>query len=362
MLWCVVVGALICRTSSACSVPVFRYGLEHWAADPYRVLVVHREGLSPEAQALVQELRDAGTRANLSMHVADLANDPDPQAQAAWKAAGSPGAPWLVALAPTSARVPDPVWSGPLNKANVSALIDSPARKSIAERFAEGESAVWILLESGDKSADDAAAKLIEARLTYLGNVMELPKLDEQDIRNGLVSLPPDGLRLAFSLVRVSRADPAEAIFTQMLLATEPDLKQTTGPIAFPVFGRGRALYALVDKGIKHETIDEAASFLIGSCSCQVKEKNPGADLLMAVDWKALMKEQATGLKDLPAVSDIVSKMPETVKIISTNPDRPAVAPSPSSDREKLTWLAVVWVLAAIVTAIMIWQGKRLSA
>jgi hypothetical protein len=70
-----------------------------------------------------------------------------------------------------------------------------------------------------------------------------------------------------------------------------------------------------VGKGIKHETIDEAASFLIGSCSCQVKEKNPGADLLMSVDWKALLKDQATGLADLPPASEIVSGRMETVTI-----------------------------------------------
>jgi hypothetical protein len=211
--------------------------------------------------------------------------------------------------------VPGIVWSGPLNKTNITALLDSPARRAIATRLGEGETAVFALLESGDKTVDDAAASLLDARLAYLASVLELPKLDDQDIRNGLVSVPPDGLRLSFSVLRISRGDPAERAFTQMLLATEPDLKQASGPIAFPIFGQGRALYALVGKGIKHETIDEAASFLIGSCSCQVKEKNPGADLLMAVDWKGLLKEQAIGLADLPPASEIVSGRMETVTI-----------------------------------------------
>jgi hypothetical protein len=84
-----------------------------------------------------------------------------------------------------------------------------------------------------------------------------------------------------------------------------------------------------VGKGIKHETIDEAASFLIGSCSCQVKEKNPGADLLMTVDWKALLKEQAIGLADLPPASEIVSGRMETVTIA---PQIHAETPSPSRE------------------------------
>ena len=259
------------------------------------------------------------------------------------------------------------IWSGPLNSTSVTALLDSPARKAIAERLTEGESAVWVLLESGDKAADDAAATLLEARLAYLGTVMELPKLDEQDVRNGLVSLPPDGLRLSFSLVRVSRADPVEQAFTQMLLSTEPDLKESTAPMAFPVFGQGRALYALVGKGIKHETIDEAASFLVGSCSCQVKEKNPGADLLMAVDWKALIRDQATGLQDLPAAKDIIGTMPETVKVTpastATTPSEPAPSVALINRVIPINWtvvfygaLSVCLVVAAAV--ILFRKGK----
>jgi hypothetical protein len=310
-------------------VPVFRYGLEHWQADPYRVFIVHRGALTPEGKGLVEELKSSATRANVTVQSADLARDPGPDAQAAWEAAGSPQETSLIVQTPSSARVPGIVWSGPLEKANVTALLDSPARRAIATKLGEGETATFVLLESGDKTADDAAASLLDSRLTYLASVLELPKLDDQDIRNGLVSVPPDGLRLSFSVLRVSRGDPAESIFTQMLLATEPDLKDSSGPIVFPVFGQGRALYALVGKGIKHETIDEAASFLIGSCSCQVKEKNPGADLLMAVDWKALLKDQATGLADLPPASEIVSGKMETVTIAPQ-----VTAEAPSAPRE----------------------------
>ena len=88
--------------------------------------------------------------------------------------------------------------------------------------------------------------------------------------------------------------------------------------MVFPVFGQARVLYALVGKGIRHETIDRAASFLIGSCSCQVKEQNPGADLLMTVDWKKLLKDQSIGFQDLPKASDILHSMPERVTITPT--------------------------------------------
>ena len=37
--------------------------------------------------------------------------------------------------------------------------------------------------------------------------------------------------------------------------------------------------------GINPRTIEDACRFLIGGCQCTVKEQNPGADLLLAVDW-----------------------------------------------------------------------------
>jgi hypothetical protein len=65
--------------------------------------------------------------------------------------------------------------------------------------------------------------------------------------------------------------------------------KQVSQPMAFPVFGRGRALYALVGKGIAPDVIEEACVFLTGGCQCTVKAQNPGVDLIMNVDWNNLV-------------------------------------------------------------------------
>lgn len=271
---------LFATTSAiACSVPVFRYALEHWEADAYRVTVPH----------------EAKVEGKFNVMRAD--------------------APKIELRHPAIMRNEEVVWSADYNEANVKVLVDSPARQQIAERFGAGESAVWVLLESGDKTKDDEASKFLEERLEYLAGVMELPKLDQQDVKNGLLSVPGDGLRLAFSTLRVKRDDAAEGAFIAMLLASEPDLRGLNEPIVFPVFGQGRVLYALVGKGIKVETVDRAAQFLIGSCSCQVKEQNPGVDLVMAVDWKKMVKDQAMPGQKLPELSEIVDLLPQTVKI-----------------------------------------------
>ena len=83
----------------------------------------------------------------------------------------------------------------------------------------------------------------------------------------------------------MKRDDPAEAFVLDALLNSEEDLRDFDEPMAFPVFGRGRVLYALIGKGISPETIGIATTFITGPCSCQVKNQNPGFDLLTGLDW-----------------------------------------------------------------------------
>ncbi|MGV3661045.1 MAG: hypothetical protein ACO1TE_12735 [Prosthecobacter sp.] len=307
----------------ACSVPVFRYALEHWAADPYRITVPH--GMKLEG--------------NFKVTTAD--------------------APKIELRQPASMRHEDIIWSADATEANLKALVDSPARQEIAERLGAGESAVWVLLECGDKAQDDTAAKFLDERLEYISSVMELPKLDEQDIKNGLVSVPSDGLRLAFSTLRLRRDDAAESAFIAMLLASEPDLRGLREPIAFPIFGQGRVLYALVGRGIKVETVDRAAHFLIGSCSCQVKEQNPGVDLVMAVDWKKMVQDQALPGEQLPELSQIADLLPQTIKIEAQPP--PQELPPRRRGAELPAW--IYWLaglgVVAVVAGGYIWLRAR---
>jgi hypothetical protein len=171
------------------------------------------------------------------------------------------------------------------------------------------------MLDSGDAVRDGATAKLLQDRLDYLMSIMSLPELDQLDIANGLVSVSQGDLRLEFSLLRISRNDAAENTFTQMLLSTEPDLAAVREPIVFPIFGRGRALYALVGKGIQAETIEQAATFLIGKCSCQVKEQNPGTDLLLTADWNALAKASPLQKRELPSLAHLAQAAAQAASV-----------------------------------------------
>lgn len=322
-------GALV-----ACSVPIFRYALEHWPADPYQAFVLHRAPLTPEQAALVRDLSPDGLagqlHANLSVQVVDLAANPSPEVFALAQESATTPLPRLVLRTPRTARTGAVVSTVELTAENVRRLLDSPARQQIVDRLGQGQSAVWVLLESGDREKDEAAAKLLDARLTELASVLTLPKLEAQDIVNGLVSIAQEDLRLEFSVLRVARGDTKELAFIQTLLGTERDLRETAEPIVIPVFGRGRALYAFVGAGLKREVIDQAATFLIGKCSCQVKELNPGADLLLAADWDALVKRHTGALPDRPLLAELAKSAPVTVTIVGAQPAPAQKAAGPS--------------------------------
>ena len=120
----------------------------------------------------------------------------------------------------------------------------------------------------------------------------------------------PIELRVGFSVVTLNRDDPAEKALLEMLLGSESDLEELKQPMAFPVIGRGRVLYALVGKGIFEDTIAIASRFVVGPCSCQVKDQNPGFDLLMKVDWDdrvggAAISEEASNEKVKPILIQI---------------------------------------------------------
>ena len=105
----------------------------------------------------------------------------------------------------------------------------------------------------------------------------------------------------SFSIDKVQRSDPGEAVLLGALLRSDPDLEKSLAkePIAFPIFGRGRALYPLAGKGITDEHIEEACLYLVGSCSCEAKLLNSGLDLPMSADWSVA----ATG----PRPSDLLA-------------------------------------------------------
>jgi hypothetical protein len=276
--------------TQACSVPVFRYALEHWQPDTYVAVVFHRGELNGEQRMLVEQLDPKGDTgnsiANLIFRTVDLDNDPSETVLDLYEQHETDTLPLLSLQTSPKLGPPRTAWHGELSAENVAGLTASPTRQQISKRLLAGDSVVWVFLESGTKESDDAAFALLNEELARLQNVIELPPIEEQDLSE--LTVAPEELKIAFSTLRLSRENEQERPLIEMLLRVEPDLLDepfVNQAMAFPIFGRGRALYALVGEGITTETIEDASRFLTGACQCTVKAQNPGVDLLMAVDW-----------------------------------------------------------------------------
>ncbi len=332
---------IVTSAVQAGSGPVFRYALEHWPADDFEAVVYHRGTLSETPQAVVRDLGAEGLagalHANISVQTVDLTANPDAGLLALAPSEIEGPFPWVVVKMPRTVKSGTTVWSGPLTAEIVAQILDSPSRKEIVQRLAQGGSAVWVLLESGAAAPDSAAAKLLDERLTELESTLTLPRPEA----GNLVTGAQEDLRLDFSVLRVARDDPAEQPFVQMLLGTASDLKDAPGPMAIPIYGRGRALSALTGAGLQAEAIAQAARLLIEKCSNEVKELNPGADLLIAADWDALLQSDTFGLPNLPTPTEPSEAATEMVTSDGTKPTPAGGAKVAPPSGARTFWLIV---------------------
>jgi len=354
-------GLIILMTitgASACSVPVFRYALERWVVDPYPVYLMH-DGVNTakvaEAEAYLEDYEDIG--AVYVYHV----NLSDPKVREAAKKRSLPvdePLPRMVVTLPERHPIHHIIMDTEITKTNVDVLVDSPVRREIARRIIAGDSAVWLLLESGDKTKDDAAAKLIQEQIDAMAEELELPAIAPQDMR--FVSVDPNMLKISFSMMRLSRKDPNEKLLLEMLLNSEPDLVEYSDePIVFPIFGRGRALFALVGEGINEDNIAQTCYFLTGSCSCEVKAYNPGMDLLIAIDWYEYIDNLIGFNEDLPPLTGYSQFIPtrEPTNTV-TKTEKPVVKTGNPLLRNLIILLVFLIILMVIFAKIILVKMK----
>ena len=300
------------RAAECCTVPVFRYGLDNWQADAFRL---EFPAAALQDGKLADFFRNLGTALPVNLEAKP----------------GTGTEARLLFPHPEEATSPV-VWTGALTPANLAVLTDSPARKELARRILGGESVVWVLAESGNKAEDDAIAARVEKRLRYLEQVAILQPIDPNDPTSKLG--PGPALRVKFSLIRIPSLAPTggegrgegaaraggfqpppsandskgrrlevagtsdESLLLKMLAGPKPSAELTTGPWLAAVFGRGRVLGAWPAADFGDAEIEEACLFLLGACSCQVKRQNPGWDMLMNVNWPEELQaaaEKASG-------------------------------------------------------------------
>ena len=97
----------------------------------------------------------------------------------------------------------------------------------------------------------------------------------------------------------------------------EPDSQDE--PLLAPVFGRGRALEVIPAKQVDAGLIEDLTMFLCGACSCQVKERNPGFDLLLSTNWN---QELYGADGEAPSPVTTLERTPATQPLLTIPPGR----------------------------------------
>jgi len=362
-----------------CNVPVFRYALERWERDEYRLMVAAKGELSTDVRKQVDELTrqtywEEGF-CNLKVEVVDIEDGSNKELLEAYPAMAQVTEPTAFLLYPEVANHQAIILQEPFSDGTVSKLVSSAFVDKVMLDLLEGTTAVYVLVDSGDQAADDTAYQELNQTLEILENEIELPPgviettgditggLTREDVRGRIdpddVLMSGIPLKIGFSVERLTR-DQAEPVLRAILMNCEADLGEYIDqPMVFPVFGRGRMLYPMVGESITGRNIALAGLYICGRCSCQVKMQNPGVDLLSHVDWYSYLAGSEvvhdrelpplTGTAELAAAGDALKKTDET----------PNVAEAPSRFGRKML-IAAVGVLAVVLGGtFVIMKGKR---
>ena len=356
------------QPAAACSIPVFRYALERWMASPYEIVVFRHGELSRGETATLESAGKA--LANIEIRTVDLRADIAEEDQELWKAQEKTGdLPWVVVRFPGSDAKSPIAWSGKLSREGLLAALESPARRELARRLMAGDSGVWVVLSSDDKESDDRLEKTLVRELGRLEKTMTLPEIavDGPQLRS---SLP---LKLKFSVLRVARDDPREAALVRMLRVAEPELAQSDEALVVPVIGRGRAVSALMGSRADEERIGAFAEFICGQCSCEVKDLNPGIDLLMTANWDLIFEEgRDPAIEETPRGAPgkrvaIAGPSPATVPVLGKEGGVVVVerrVESPVVERhEGRKWRMAGIALAAVIvllSGVAVFRGRRI--
>jgi hypothetical protein len=305
-------GILI-RGAWPCSVPVFRYALERWKPEPYKGIVIYRNEITQVDEALFRQLEQAASNPeyplNLLIRKVEVASFSEAKLKELLKGPIPEKLPALAIWYPDKMGKTAPSWILEFNPSIVKAFADSPKRRFLAKSLIDGESIVWIFVPSGNSEKDEKAKAVIRRELDLaLNSLKKMPFFI-------LAGSKEKRLTYGFPILTLSRTDPDERFFLDMLLKCESDLyEHSDEPMVFPVFGRGRVLGCLFGTYISQDKIEGVIAYLAGSCSCEVKALNPGTDLLVAAPWDAVVINSYVENTPMPELTGVMPDPPASKK------------------------------------------------
>ncbi len=308
---------LSAASAYACNIPVFRYALERWRADTCELLVFHDGPLNEATQSQVDRLRQqtlaSGGRANVDVQLIDVQTASGSNKIALWRElqkAENVSLPYALVQTPHS-RGPMTAWHGGVDQI-AEQVFQSPLRTRLKERLLNGDSIVWLLLKSPDDARNEPVRKLIREQSETLARKMVLPEG---------IGLPGSELHsevplfLKFTSLEIDRNAVQEQFLVRVFSGIQQQAFNEGQPLVIPVFGRGRALEVIPAEQLDAKLFEELTLFLCGACSCQVKESNPGFDLLISADWNRDLFGENGVLPPPPKVAADPSEVPKLLPI-----------------------------------------------
>jgi len=341
----------------ACSTPVFRYAIERWEADPYRLMIFTDGELTTEQQETIRDFkkyeRFGFRQPPLMVQQADISAVTNLSATVWAEISTNQAAPAVALLYPSIMRDHSVVWTDDLSANALNRIVMSPVRLETANRLLGGDAAVWLLIPGDDPAENDSVRKLLDTQLRQLEETVEY----NADFLALAAEAGAEVPELNFSVLEVDRSDSQESVLMAMLTRLSPEAAEHSGAIVIPVFGQGRAVVLMMGEYIADQYIKRVAEFLTGACSCEVKSLNPGFDILIPVDWIGGITEEYVFDAELP---------PLTGPTALETPQEPPVEllPAPEEERiedivhpEKSLFWSVLGVFGIAVLAAMAFTG-----
>ncbi|MGI9471093.1 MAG: hypothetical protein ACR2NZ_06155 [Rubripirellula sp.] len=351
--------SLFATTVIACKVPVFRYALERWNTDRYKMIVMVDDGTGDSAKESIEMLRgsDASKDANVDIEVINMdqlseqqlwqLEDFDPDVQT----------PHLQVFYPEREGRRRLCWEGPMSLEVVRGWLDSPLRATLQQDLVGGASAVWLFIEGPDSDVNAEVERVVQQGLRLASDQILIPDgVIPRDGASEYIRSHPGAsmddvlrsdvpLRVDFQVRRLARSDTDEIAVRKMVtgLAASADV-----PLLVPIFGRGRMLDAIDASGIDSETILNACRYMVGECSCTVKTQNPGVDMLISTDWPSALGGETIVLVEAP-----LNATPQVIDIPSGS-----VVVAETERRSLFSWgaVGVSVALMSLLLCIMVWR------
>jgi len=310
-IWWLAICSLVTGSVIACKVPVFRYALERWAVDRYRMVAIVNGEQDPAIGKLLANFEAIGkSNANIDIELIDLATLSEEEFWQLEEFDDSLETPRLQVFYPEKDGRRIKCWEGALTAESISQWLDSPLRREIVNDIVTGGSAVFLLIDGSEAAQNEQIASQLREALAAATEQIEIPSgvIARGEANQYLVDHPEATmddvlrsdvpLKVEFPLRRLARDDATES---GLLAMVQGLVEETEEPILVPIFGRGRMLDAMNATECDDDVILNVCRYMVGECSCTVKALNPGVDLILTVNWSEKLGQSVVMVDRMPS-------------------------------------------------------------